>query len=81
MAGSFAYRSFCQNLFSNGKDELAGIALTEGSGISSAMLYTATPTLVLSPTLTKLVARYSNIDLQKATKLSLNLFIQDQQQG
>ena len=74
MAGPCACQSFQQNLLSTSKDEFAGTAPIEGNS-------TPTPTFVISriPTsvfpLTsapaKLIARYTNMDLQRAIKLAL----------
>ena len=80
MARPRACQSFCQNSPPAGEDELAGAAPrapTNNSSTSShtsAMLYV--PTSALDPPLApvKVVAKYTNADLQRATKLALELF-------
>ena len=81
MPGPCAYRSPCWNPLPALEDELAGAALgapTDDSGTFSytfAVSYISTlaPTLPLASA--KLVAKYTNADLQRATKLALELFI------
>lgn len=68
-----------------GKDKLAGRAPIESSGThipTRAVFHTATPapTQILAPALAfapaqGLLGNYTNINLQRATKLALELFI------
>ena len=81
MARSCACQSSCQNLLPAGKYELTGAALgapTKDSGTSShtpAVLRVPTPAPAPSLTPAKLVAKYTNTDLQRATKSALKLFV------
>ena len=81
MAGPYACRSSCRNPPPAGKDELAQAtprALTNDSGTSSytfAVPYVPTPTPASSFAPAELVAKYTNADLQRATKLTIELFV------
>lgn len=69
----------CHNPILIGKYELAGRALTEGSDILSLTLIVFSafiPTPTQTPALTlNLPDMYMNVNLQKATKLALELFV------
>ena len=86
MAGPHAQQSFRQNPLPVGEDELAGATLRafiNNNGTPSHILavsHISTPAPAPSPTPAKLVAKYTNSDLQRATKLALHLFVQGQQQ-
>ena len=77
-------QSLCWNLLPAGKDELAGAAggaVTNDNGTSShtpSMSRVSTPVPAPAPALVELVAKYTNADLQKATKLALEMFVQGQ---
>ena len=81
MAKTHAWRSFCQNLVLASKDELAKAAPrapTNDNGTPSHILAisrisTPVPAPLLAPA--KLVAKYTNAELQSATKLALKSFI------
>ena len=81
MAGPCTYQSLSQNPPPAGEDELARAALrafTHDNGIPSYPLTVSrvsTPTLAPPLILAKFVAKYTDTDLQKATKLALKLFI------
>ena len=82
MAATRACRSSCQNPLPTGKDELAGItsraAPTDDNGTPShppAISHVSTPALVPPLVPAKLVAKYTDTDLQRATKLALELFV------
>ena len=91
MAGS---HTCCNSLF-KGKDELAGEAPTNGSHTSTpAVSWAQTPALTevpmpaqtLAPAQTPAPApgppgRYTDKDLQRATKLALESFVQGQEHG
>ena len=87
MAGPRTCRSPCRNPPPVSQDELAGAApgaLTNDSGTFSYTLAVSrvpTPAPAPPPAPAKLVAKYTNADLQRATKLALKLFIQGQQQA
>ena len=84
MAGPRAQRSPRRNPLPAGKDELAGAALgapTNDNGTSShtsavSRVPTPAPAPPLAPA--ELVAKYTDADLQRATKLALKLFVQGQ---
>ena len=75
----------CRNPVPAGKDELTEKVLIKGSGTSTfipAVLYTPIPILPQVPALVQALAltpglpsRYTDEDLQRATKLALKLFI------
>ena len=81
MAKPYVWQSFCQNLLPAGEDELAVAAtgaLTNDNGTFSytptlSRVLTPAPALLFAPT--KLMAKYTNADLQKATKVALKLFV------
>ena len=87
MAGPRARRSPRRNPPPAGEDELAGAvpgAPTDDSGTPShtpAMSRVPTPAPAPPPASAKLVAKYTDANLQKATKLALELFVQGQQQA
>ena len=84
MARSRVRRSPCFNPPPTGNDELAGGApgaLTNGSGIftpttATSCTPTPTPAPVPGPT-----GMYTDVDLQRATKLALELFVKGQEHG
>ena len=83
MAGFYTCWSFYQNLPPANEDKLVRAApkaaFTNDGGISSytfTVLYVFTPAPVLASASVKLLPKYINADLQKATKLALKLFIQ-----
>ena len=81
MAGPCACQSPRWNSLPAGKDKLAGAAL--GASTNSNGTLSHTPTLLPIPTSAlalplapaEFVAKYTNADLQQATKLALKLFI------
>ena len=81
MAGTRARQSFCRNLPPAGKNELARAALKALTNDSGTPSYTPAvsrvPTPAPAPLLTpaKLVVKYTDADLQRATKLALELFV------
>ena len=82
MAWSSAHCSPYQNSPFGGKDNFAGAAPSKGNDThtpTSAMLPAYNPTPVLAPNLVKQVFKYTNNDLQRATKLALKSFRQGQQ--
>ena len=86
MAGFYARQSLRLNLLPASKDKLAGANLkaapTNYNDIFSYILDVSnltTPGLILLPASAKLIAMYTNADLQKVTKLALKLFIQSHQ--
>ena len=87
MAGPCAQQSPCWNPLLADEDELARAAPRAPSNDSGtlshtpAMLRILTPAPALSLAPAKLVAKYTNTDLQRATKLALELFVQGQQQA
>ena len=87
MAGPRTCRSPCWNPLPTGEDELAGAAPrapTDDSGTLShtlALSRVTTPVSTLPLTLAKLMAKYTDVDLQRVTKLALKLFVQGQQQA
>lgn len=70
------YYSFCCNFPPAKKYELAGRALTKNSNTNTPIpaIFCA-PNPVFTPALALFENIYTNIDLQKATKLALDLFI------
>ena len=79
-----AWSSICHSPYPNpsigGKDKLAGIALPRGNyTLFFTILHVHTPARILAPNPTKQVLKYMNDDLQRATKLVLELFCQGQQ--
>ena len=88
MAEPRACQSPCRNFLPVGKDEFTGAAPravpTNDSGtltLTPVVLGAPTPAPVPPPALAKLVAKYTDADLQRATKLAIKLFVQDQQQA
>ena len=87
MAGPHAWQNPCENPPPAGEDELAGAALgafTSDNGTPSYIpAMSCIPTSVLAPplALAKLVAKYTDADLQQAIKLALKSFVQGQQQA
>ena len=80
MAWFSACRSPHQNPLLGGEDEFAGTAPTKGNDIPiPAMSRIHTLVLVLAPHQAKQVLKYTNDDLQKATKLAPESFRQSQQ--
>ena len=85
MAGPRACQSSCRKLLPAGEEELAGAslgALTNDNGtLSQTPAVSHVPTPAPAPLLApiKLVAKYTNADLQRAIKLALKLFVQGQQ--
>ena len=79
-----AWGSLCWNPPPINKDELAGTdskALINDSGTPSytlAVSHVSTPASAPPLASAKLVAKYTNADLQQATKLALKLFFQGQ---
>ena len=84
MAGPCVQRSSRQNLLFASKDKLAKAAPrapTNNKYIfshTSTMLCVSTPAPATPFDPAKLVAKYTNADLQRATKLALKLFVQGQ---
>ena len=75
MTPSSAHCSPHQNPPLSSKDELAGAVPIESNNTSiPAILYVYTPTLILAHNLAEQVLKYTNDDLEKATKLALELF-------
>ena len=81
MAGPRAWRSLCRNSPPAGEDELAGDtprASTNDNGTFSQIL-AVSHVAALAPALplasAKLMAKYTNADLQRATKLASELFV------
>ena len=87
MAGPRARHSPRWNPPPAGEDELAGAAPrapTNDNGTPShtpAVLRAPTPAPAPPPAPTELVAKYTDADLQRATKLALESFVQGQQQA
>ena len=78
MAGPHACQSPCRNSPSTNDNELAGAASTKGNRIlisTSVVLRVATPAPAPPLAFAKFVAKYTNADPQKTTKLALELFI------
>ena len=81
MIGPYTCQSFCWNPPPADKDELAEAALeasTNNNGTfshTSAMLHIPTLASALPLAPAKLVAKYTNANLQRAIKLALKLFI------
>ena len=86
MAGTRTQRSSRQNPSPTGEDELTGAApraLTNDSGTPShtpAVSRVLIPAPAPSSAPAKLVDKYTNANLQRATKLALELFVQGQQE-
>ena len=84
MARPRAPRSLRQNPPPAGEDELARAALGASTDNSNTPSHTPavsrlpTPAPAPPPAPIKLVAKYTNIDMQKATKLALESFVQSQ---
>ena len=87
MTGPPTRQSPCRNLLSAGEDKIAGAALgapTNDSGTPShtpAVSRVPTPAPAPPLALAKLVAKYTDADLQRATKLAPESFVQGQQQA
>ena len=88
MAGPCACQSLYQNLSLASKDKLTGTAPRVSSIDDNCIfsytfivshVYTFAPLFAL--TFTKLAAKYINVNLQKAIKFALKLFVQGQQQA
>ena len=81
MAGPRICCSFRRNPPSGGEDELVRGppgALTKGSNTSTSsppISWVQTPTDILALTPTPFRGTYTNVDLQRATKLALELFV------
>ena len=81
MTGTRTRRSFCRNLSLGRKDEFAGGpsgALTKSSNtptLSPAISWVQIPAPPPAPIPTSLRNMYTNLNLQKTTKLALELFI------
>ena len=81
MAEPCVWRSLCQNPPPVGKDELAGAvsgAFTNDSGTPSltpAVSRVPTPTSAPLFAPAKLVAKYTNADLEQTTNLALESFV------
>ena len=81
MAGPRTHRSFCHNPPPGDENELAGGptgAFTKGSNTSTPsppVSRAQTPADALAPTSAPLRGMYTDTDLQRATKLALELFI------
>lgn len=80
MTGS---RAYCNLPSSANKDELAEGAFTKDSNTSSLIpAISKTPIPALASAVTpSLLSMYINVDLQKTTRLVLELFIQSQEHG
>ena len=84
MGGTCACQSFWQNPPPAGKDELAeaasGAFTNDGGTFSHTSVVSSVPTPAPATPLAsaELVAKYINADLQKATKLALEVFVQSQ---
>ena len=82
MTGPCAYHSPCQNPLPTSKDEFAEAAL-EPAPTNDSGIFTYIPVVshILSPAFappfapTKLVAQYTNANLQKVTKFALELIV------
>ena len=75
MARFYACGSPHQNLLLGGKDKLTDSAPTEGDNtIIPTVSRVHTPSLVLAPNPAEQVLKYTNDDLQRVTKLALQLF-------
>ena len=87
MAGPCTQQSLCWNSLPTGKDELAGAARRAPTNNNDTLSHnfavlcipTPAPALLLAPA--KLVVKYTNANLQRATTLALEFFIQGQQQA
>ena len=81
MAGPYAWRILCWNPPPASKNELARAASRAWTNDNGTLSYTpavshiSIPAPAPSLASTKLVAKYTNADLQRATKLALKLFI------
>ena len=84
MAGPHACRSPCRNPLSASKDELAGappgVCINDSGTLSHtpAMSRIPTPASAFLFASAELVAKYTNANLQRNTKLDLELFVQGQ---
>ena len=82
MPGPHARQSLCRNPLFAGEDELAeaapGVPNNDSGTPShiSAIFPVPTPVSALSFAPAKLVAKYTNADLQRAIKLALESFVQ-----
>lgn len=88
MARLHTRRSPRRNLLASGEDELAGGVLRAASINNSAipshtpiMSQAPTPAPTLLPAFAMSVVTYTDKDLQKATRLGLNIFVQRQEQA
>ena len=87
MVGPRTRQSPCLNPPPAGEDELAGAVLEAPINDNSTFSYTPAESHVPTPAPAplfapgKLLAKYSDAVLQKATKLALELFVQGQQQA
>ena len=78
MARPHTYQSFCRNPLPIGNNELAGATSTKRNGtLTPTFIMSHVPTPAPAPLLasTKVMAKYTNADLQRATKLALKLFV------
>lgn len=72
------------NLPPTGKDEIAGAVPKAFIDDNKTLTMSRAPTFAPAPAVTpapEAMARYTNEDLQRATQLALNLFVQGQQQA
>ena len=87
IARPYARRSPCRNPLPNGKNKMAGATLRASTNNSDTFCHTSAVSRISTPALApplasaKLVAKYTNADLQRAIKLALKLFVQGQQQA
>ena len=87
IAGSRAWWNPCWNPLPAGKDKLAGAAPGAPTNENGTLSHTPAVLPIPAPApapplaLTKLVAKYTDANLQLATKLALELFVQGQQKG
>ena len=85
IAGLWAQQSPCRNLPPTSEDKLAQTARRAPTNDSGTFSQTPAMSRVLIPVLAplfafaKLVTKYTNADVQKATKLTLESFVQGQQ--
>ena len=81
MARPPAYQSLYWNPPAAGEDELVGAAAEAPTNDNGTLFYTtamsriSTPALALLLAPIKLMAKYTNADLQRATKLALKLVV------
>ena len=84
MAGPRTWQSSRWNLLPADEDKFAGATQKAPINDNSTPSHTPvvsrvpTPALALPLALAELVAKYTNADLQRATKLALKLFVQGQ---